>query len=298
MIDDTKIELIISPPNEVRNQKRDSFIFNGLEFNHRVSNSGFIYYFSKVNNLRLKILGDRLIIENSWHKFRMGNNWSDFPLSEVAETYYLLNEQFNGELSRGRVKKISYGAVLNVDPLKNYPYWEYYKTKKPFPMYCKSGKVYGASFQLSDFKLKGYDKTFEVRNHSKLEVPENLFRIECEVINMRHLSGRKKDPIFINHPQDIFTFENIQGLGNDLTTKHQTIEKKSMINLEGLTTHQLAILGIMQNSEIRDHLRKNHNKTYKNYQRKLKSLRSGRNDLYFESIDEVLRQKISSLVNG
>ena len=199
-------------------------------------------------------------------------------------------------MEEAKVKRIAYGVVINENPYENYPNWIYYKTKTPLPMY-HNGKVYGAFFQFTDFKFKGYDKTFEVWKHGGKRIAENYFRIETETNNMRHLRNRK-EPININTPKDIFNFEILQQLGDDLLTKYRTIEKRPVMNFKKLTTHQLGIISSMQLEPIREHLRKHRPKTYKRYKKQFRELTGGANAEYYNGVEEKIKLKLSELINN
>ncbi len=113
---------------------------------------------------------------------------------------------------------------------------------------------------------------------------------------MRHLFKRKY-PIVINSVKDLYNIETIQLLGDDLIKKHKLIEKQITMNLNGLKLKQLHIIGSMRDKEVRPHLMKNHNKTFKRYKKQYADLTAERNSNGNDIIEQKLVSKISDLIN-
>jgi hypothetical protein len=296
MIDELNLELLFKPPLPVVKQSIRPFPINDLMFFPQWNESGFLSYNAQLENLRLKIFGDRLFINNSWQKYYLGNNYSDFHRSEIELTLLKLQNAVGENLEKARVKKIAYGCVIRVDPYLNFPNWIIYKTKHPFPM-NSNGKQYGAYFDFTDFRFKGYDKTFEAWKHNKQRIESNYFRIECVVKYMRHLKNRK-DSIVINGPTDLYKPEILEVLKLDLIKKHHTIVKKPIMNLDGLSTSELNILASMQNKEIREVLRKKHKRTYLRYKSLFEELTKESNSNYYDGIEFLLDSKLTTLINN
>lgn len=295
MIDDLTVRLTTKPPREAIKQTQKPFSWNGLSFLPKYHRTGLLYYVSSLSNLRMMIIRDQVYISNSWHKFSNGNNFSDYSLSRIEKTYYDLENRIGLSLEKGIVRKIAYGIVIDDNPQMNFPKWLFYKSKKPVPM-IKNGHTYGTKFYCNDFTIKGYDKTFEVWRHNHQRIKENQFRIETEVMNMRHLHKRKGS-IYLISPKDLFNFEVLQQLSNDLLMKYQKIIKRPAIDLNGLSIKKLNIIASMQNSEIRDQIRKSHNKSYKRYMQDFEALSRNGNDHYFE-VEDKIKSKISELLNN
>lgn len=296
MIDDITIEISLDLLPEVRQQTNDCFYKWGLIFVPKWNQTGIVKYCSQMENLRLTILNDKLYISNSWHKFYKGNNYSDYTHSDIINTCKLLEDSFGKGFERSKINRIAYGIVINEDAKRNYNNWLNYKSKRPLPMH-NSGKIYGAMFDFIDFRIKGYDKTFEVKEHEGIGIGDGYFRIESEIKYMRHLHKRK-EPINIFSPKDLFIFENIQLLGNDLMNKYQTIEKNIQIETKGLSMHELNVIASMRDENVRETIKKEHNTTFKRYQREFNKLKQANNSEYLLQVEEKVRNKISDLINS
>lgn len=277
-------------------QTEKPFFIKGLKFFPKWHENGFISYNGMLENLRLSISGDRMFINNSWHKFHRGENYSNYTHREIIETYYKLEDKIGVCLDGAKVKKIAYGCVIRENPYLNFPNWLLYKIKEPVPMYHK-GHIYGNSFDLTDYRIKGYDKTFEVWKHTGKRIEQNYFRIENEVKYMRHLHNRK-EPIRIYEPKDIFKVEVMYQLCEDLLTKYRTIIKRPLMTLEGLSTHELNIIATMQNDFVRAHLKKEHPKTYKRYKQQFAELTTGKNADYYNDVESKVKTKFVELITG
>lgn len=295
MIDELNTELLIRPPLPVRQQTAKPFSFHGLKFIPQWHDTGYISYNSQLENLRIKIVFDKLYILNSWHKYYLKNNYSDYRLTDIKKTYTKLEYNLGECLEEAKVKRIAYGCVINENPYQLYPNWLYYKGKQPDTMTGKTGTRYGAKFKFTDFCLKGYDKTFEVWEHDRENIDENYFRLETEVKYMRHLHNRL-EPINIFTPKDVFNPLILQQLSTDLMTKYRTIEKRPIMDLTGLSTHELNIIATMQNDTIRTHLKNEHNKTYKRYQKEFKTLTTGENAEFYNNVEDKIERKLSQLI--
>jgi hypothetical protein len=295
MLDEVNIVVTITPPEEVILRSTVPFNFNGLEFIPKYCNSEVLKYYCDFGNLKLTIYHNELRISNSWHKFYKGNNYSDYSRTELIETFNKIQTQLDINLDDAIIKSIAYGCVINENPYNNFKNWLYYKGKNALPMYSK-GKQYGNLFDLYDFRLKGYDKTLEVKVHDKEIIQENQFRVECEVNYMRHLRKRK-EPINIFKPRDLFNINNQMKLMEDLLNKYRTITKRPMMNLKGLNPHELNVLASMQNEPIREQFKMNHPDTLKRYKRIFKTINAGENSEPYNKVEEKIRTKILTLIN-
>ncbi len=296
MIDDITIEVSLDLLPEVRQQTKDCFYKWGLKFVPKWNQTGIMKYCSQMENLRLTILNDKLYISNSWHKFYRGNNYSDYTHTDIVNTYKILEDSIGKSFAISKINRIAYGIVIKEDAPRNYKNWLHYKSKRPLPMH-HSGKIYGAMFDFADYRIKGYDKTFEVKEHEGKEIGDNYFRIETEVKYMRHLHKRK-EPINIFSPKDLFIFENIQLLGNDLMNKYQTIEKNIEIETTGLSMYELNVIASMRDEKVRETIKMEHATTFKRYQKEFNKLKQANNSEYLLQVEKKVRTKISDLINS
>jgi hypothetical protein len=296
MIDTVNIDVIIKPPIEVAQQISEPFFMNGISFIPEFHENGYKTYNAILDNLKLNILHDRLTIKNSWHKYYKGNNYSDYPLSEIEQTLCKLENKIGLSIEDAKITRLAYGCVIKENPNLNYPNWLYLKTNPARPMFSGT-KTYGSFFNMIDYRFKGYDKRFEVLKHNRIDLNEDYFRIEKEVKYMRHLKVRK-EPININTTKDLFNKDILNQLGLDLLNTYRKIEMKQIMNLEQIDIKDLAKLAMMQNSDIRDVLKRKHNKSYKRYKERFKELSNELNGDYYSSVEVKLANKINELING
>ncbi len=290
MIDTMSISANIRLPEQVLQKQPEPFIWNGIILSPRFNNKGSITnYTGKLEDMRLSLSLSGMYISNSWHKyFTHGNNFTDYTSPEVAETFYILNNTLKGSLLNTVVKKIAYGVVIDAEP--DFDKWFMLRTKQPFPMVNK-GNIYGAKIQMNDYSIKAYDKTYEVKKHNGITIPQS-YRIEKEVAYMKHLYNRKH-PIPIFQAYDLTRPDIMRQLGCDFIQTYQQIEKSNDMNLYGLTIHELNVVASMQNKNVREHLRQENNRTYKKYRTEFKKMK---NELQFDSgIEQKIIEKVGFL---
>ena len=279
MIDTVSIKADIQPPDYMRNliieQSRgkrivaEPFEHWGLNFSpHYNHNGGLVNYTGKLDNMYLSLFFSGLYVSNSWHKFfTHGNNFTDYTSKDVAETFYILNDQLQGSLNHTAVKKIAYGVVIDVEP--DFKNWFMFRAKTPFPMVDK-GNIYGSKIQLTDYSIKAYNKAFEVKRHNGLTI-STAYRIEKEVSYMKHLHKRS-NPIGIFEASDLTNPEILRQLGQDFISTYRQIEKIKAMDLQGLSIHELNVIATMQNQHVREHLKQENNRTFKKYQKEYKTM--------------------------
>ena len=298
MLDDVKIVFPLEEPIEIcRRNKVKPLQFNNIEFYPKYNTkTGYVkYYDTLLDNLWLKISEDKLTINNSWHKYSKGNNFTDYSITDIQETYSKLSNSLNIDIINSEVKKIAYGCVINTPSEINYNNWKFYKTIEPSPM-KKNSKKYGAKFDLTDYSIKGYDKSAEVWMHNKIKTEEELFRFEVEVKNMKYLKKRKH-PINIHTVRDMLKYENLQLLMSDMLQKYNAIEKVPFCDFSGLTKEERSVFSMMQYSPLREYLRKKENKTYKRYKSKLKTVERRSEMQYHYNTKHLLTEKAIQLLN-
>ncbi|MBT3418588.1 MAG: hypothetical protein HN427_07425 [Flavobacteriales bacterium] len=275
-----------------------SIILNNIEyFPFYNAKYGFVsYYQSKVENLIIKLTSDKITVTNSWHKFYKGNNYSDYSLKEIYKTYCRLSDLIGFNILDADVKKVSYGLVIETEPKKNYSSWFYYKNSKPAPM-MKGAREYGKKFLKTDFNIKGYDKSYEVKSHYGIKLESELFRVEIEVINMKHLNKRKS-PLHIYKVKDLLDYEKLQHLMNDLISKYEAIEKDFIYDIENMKKKDIEVLSMLRFEPVRDFLKKNKNKTYKRYKKRITDLQSKIINSVHSLTNKLLIKKATNLLNS
>lgn len=296
MLDDLKILSDIKPPSEVLNYSKEPFYYRGLLFTPHWRNDFIDSYKSRADNLYLSFNSNGLQISNSWNKFYKGNNYGEYNHSDIKETIYLFESQFGINPKSSVIKKITTGCVIEHNAQDIYPFWNYYLSKRALPM-TKNGFIYGSKFQMTDYSIKGYDKTFEVKKSNGVSLPGNFFRLESEVYRMRHFHKRK-DIIPIHYVSDLLDSLNIQLLANDLYSKYMKIETNEKIDLVGLSTEDIKTVAVMENPVYRNHIKQTVQRvTWRKYRRKYRDILSNCNERK-EVIDQKINSKLIDLVNG
>ena len=298
MLDDIKIEIPLELSEELNVFVRKEYDFNGMIFYPFVNNkTGQVKYWeSTYENLKLRLTNNSLVVLNSWHKFFRGNNYSDYSLNHIIETYRDISNILGIDILNAEVKKITYGLVVDTPAEINYNNWSYYKSKPPAPM-LKGSKKYGVKFFFTDFNLKGYDKKIEVKLHNGIVIEKEMFRIEVEVKYMKHLRIRKS-PINIYSVADMLDYENIQYLMNDLMNKYNTIEKIPYYDFSLLDKNDRLVVSMLNFNKSRSFLKKEENHTYKRYLSKMKLINKNSNLDYADITESLLMEKATQLLNS
>lgn len=298
MIDDIKLDISLEISEELNVFISRVYDLNGIMF-YPVLNTktGQVKYWeSSYENLKLRLTNDSLVVLNSWHKFFKGNNYTDYPLSQIIETYKDISEILDIDILNAKVKKITYGLVVNTPAEINYNNWMYYKSKPPTPM-LKGGRKYGAKFYFTDFNIKGYDKKMELKLHNGIVVEQDMFRVEVEVKYMKHLLKRKH-PINIYTVADVLDYENIQYLMNDLLDKYNTIEKSPLYDFSKLNKQDRLIVSMLSFDQARDFLQKKEKHNYKRYYSRKKMINKEQNLDYAKVTELLLLNKATELLNS
>ena len=268
----------------------------GVTYSPEIRDGKFRYYRVKMDNMIFTLFPDRLVVNNSWHKFYKGNNYSDYTLEDIEKTIYKISNLIGFDILDADVKKVTYGIVIETDAKTNYSSWLNYKSTEPAPM-IKVAKVYGRKFYLTDFNIKGYDKTYEVRANQGLKLEKKLYRVEVEVKNMKHLNKRA-NPLHIYKVRDLIDYEKVQMLMDDLITKHDTINKDNVYDFDKMSNKDSEALSKLRFGQYKDYLRKKKNKTFKRYKRRVSDINSNIENSIHTQTKRLIIEKISNLINS
>jgi len=298
MLDDIKLEVSLDLSEELNVFISKVYDLHGIIF-YPILNTktGQVKYWeSSYANLKLRLTNDTLVILNSWHKFFRGDNCSDYSLNQIIETYVDISNILDVNILNAKVKKITYGLVVNTPAEINYSNWSYYKSKPPTPM-MDGCKKYGAKFYFTDFNIKGYDKKVEMKLHNGVLVEREMFRFEVEVKYMKHLLKRK-NPINIYTVADMLDYENFQYLMNDLLVKYNTIEKEPLYDFSSLNKKERLIVCMLGFGQARTFLQKKEKYTYKRYLSKIKTINKEACLGYSQVTESLLVKKAIQLLNS
>jgi len=248
-------------PQQIRELKQVPFEWNGFLWIPHFKNSNVpLYYKSTFKNLNLRIIGNQLYITNSLHKSYHGNNYKPFTYNQVCNAIRFLDSQLPIKLYDAKVLKLSIGVVINENAQNIFSEWLYYLGKPYLPMKNRN-KTYGANFFLTDYYIKGYDKTYQVKQESKVNLNTNYFRFEME--GKTKIFNNKTNNVGINTVSDLVNKEKYNRLGEILLEKYIKIEKLPKLDFTKLTLKQKRLIASMRNYEIKESIRKQHKDTYK-----------------------------------
>ena len=120
-IDNITIQLKDAIP-AIALKENGPFEYWGLIFVPHHSITGEIYEFTaKFKNLWIRIQPphNRCIIQNSWHKFLHGSNYTDFTISDIDKVASLLSDQLQVNVHDAIIKRIECGCNITVPDCKS-----------------------------------------------------------------------------------------------------------------------------------------------------------------------------------
>ena len=299
MYDTFKIRsTILNLPKEIIESKEIPFNWYGIRWIpiYRESNIP-TYYKSDYKNLKLQIFGDQLFVTNSLHKFCCGNNYEPFTYGKVVKTINYLNTILPIDVYNAKIIKISVGVVINENPQKIFNEWQYFLGKEYLPMKNRN-KTYGAKFYLTDYQIKGYDKTFEVKNHNQIKLEKEYFRFEIDNCKPKVLNN-KTNNIGIHTVRDLIDKEKFKKVGNMILDKYIKIEKSPKVDLSKLDIKQKRLIASIINSEIKDSIRKQHPDTYKKDRKEYKKIiQDCDNSIFQNQVIKKIKDQINYSINN
>tara|TARA_R110001583_G_scaffold143023_1_gene295141 strand:- start:2990 stop:3514 length:525 start_codon:yes stop_codon:yes gene_type:complete len=172
-----------------------------------------------------------------------------------------------------------------------------FSNKKAFNMLSRN-KMYGSKYFLTEYDVKGYDKTTEVKHHNNINLNQQYFRFEVEVKRINNLN-RGINQIGIYTVQDLINPIKYQKLAHYLIDKYRKIEKKPIINLNETSLKEKRLIAIFKDLEVLNSIKKNHPDSYKKDRKEYKNLTLKLNDNNFQkSIIQKLNQQIQYSINN
>lgn len=248
-------------PKEAVTRVRDTFYWNNCLWKPRFNDYNEVAsYSAELKNLKLWLRGSELTISNSLQKFYSDNNYQAFTYSQVVEAIKKLDTGFDFDLQTASVSKIAIGVVINDVPENTFGNWLEYKSISPYLMRNKT-KVYGAHFKATNYNIKGYDKTYQVKQESGIIIPQSSIRFEIEA-NTRYYNHRKEG-FGIHQVSDLMDKSIFEKLGLEMLNVHSNIKVKGIINYQNMTPNDIKILAAYSNSDMTLGLKKHHKHTYK-----------------------------------
>ncbi|WP_283643277.1 hypothetical protein [Croceibacter atlanticus] len=223
-------------------------------------NTHVIGYQTEYQNIKLRIYGSELHIENSLQKFYMGNNYQDFTFTQVLTALDTLNNYLPVDIYKMTLLRADVGVVINHNTAQETDRWLDFKGKLPMPM-IKNNKVYGSVIRQTNNKFKAYNKTFEAQQTSGTKLQEQLMRVELTG-NYRYYNQRA-NPIGLYTVEDLINPAKFEVLGLLLLLFYQAIKKKPNLKYSEWSTKETRLYGYMNCADTANAMKYNHKETYK-----------------------------------
>ena len=289
MYDTLKIKhQVIQLPKEVIEQQEQPFFWKGLKwipiFNKKTNQVK--AYETNVSNLKLELKGNTISCNNSLQKWYMGNNYELFTYSAVVKALSKLDSVLPFNVYKANIHYLAVGTVIEEEAKPILDPWLSLNGKQPIPM-LGANKQYGKKFYLTDYNVKGYDKTFEVKTHDRNTIGKSIFRFELEIYT-RNLNNRKNS-IGIYTVKDLIDKEKYQMLADELMSKYEKIEKQQTIPLSQLTNKEKEVLALFQNQEILQQYKIDHSETFSNRRKVYNRIKKLSNNQYLMHVKEQLK---------
>lgn len=229
MLDNITLQAVIIPPEEVKEQTTQSFYWRGLLFSPEYRADGQVAkYKATYRNLSFIILGNYLTIKNSIHKFYKGNNYSDFGYSDLCQATNQICRITGLEPKDFNVKKLEFGfnIPISLKPSILFSQVNSYKGKE-FDNLRSKARIYGLKCILTEYNIKLYNKSEQVKITEKIQINPNLLRVEVQYNVMRKIP-------YINSLNDLLLEVNLRNLFSNLTTIFNNIIFRNSYDLAKL----------------------------------------------------------------
>ena len=296
MYDTIKIKYrVTNLPIEVLEQEEKSFLWLGVKwcptYNDKTKEVN--GYKTSVDNLNLRLKGGVIFCNNSLQKWYTGNNYELFTYSQVVKALEKLDSVLPFNVYDAKIHYLAVGTVIEEEAKPILDTWLSLNGKTPTPM-LGANKQYGKKFYLTDYNVKGYDKTFEVKTHDRVKLNKPLFRFELEIYT-RNLNKRK-NPIGIFTVKDLIDKAKYQMLADELLSKYDKIEKQQSIPLSKLTNKEKEVLALFENQEILQQYKIDHSETFSNRRKVYNKLKKLSNDKCLIHIKEQLETSVKYML--
>lgn len=292
MYDTIKIKHQVNQlPKEVIEQQESPFFWKGLKwipiFNKKTNQVK--AYETNVSNLKLELKGNTISCNNSLQKWYMGNNYELFTYSQVIKALEKLDSVLPFNVYNANIHYLAVGTVIEEEAKPILDAWLSLNGKTPIPMLA-ANKQYGKKFYFTDYNVKGYDKTFEVKTHDRNTIGKSIFRFELEIYT-RNLNKRKNS-IGIYTVKDLIDKAKYQMLVDELLSKYDKIEKQQSIPLSQLNNKEKEVLALFQNQEILQQYKIDHSETFSNRRKVYNRIKKLSNDKYLIHVKEQLKTSV------
>jgi len=176
-----------------------------------------------INNLMFTIKDRKLIISNSLHKFIKSNNYSDFSYCNLINAIHTIEELTDIQASKFYFKKLEFALNIETErkPFKYLPLFSDFKGKEFDKMRSRSF-WYGNKYPLTEYALKIYDKSEQVKRTDKINISQNILRFEIQYFKSRKIPSivsledlKDKNKISILYKDFISQIERLNTIGEE-----------------------------------------------------------------------------------
>ena len=203
MIDDLVMVMEIDSAEYVQNYSQLPFEWRGFTFSPHFRMGEVIKYVSEFRNLRLVINSTKLTVSSSLHKFYHGNNSGSFTWLEILDSLVQLYETFGEMVGFAQLKKLTFACNLQIDAKPFLERLISINGRAPVNMVGGVNHTsYGKYIKMTHKRNKIYDKKMEVHYHDQKKIIPSL-RLEIE-LNLKAAASRKKNPVILRSPIDLF----------------------------------------------------------------------------------------------
>lgn len=202
-----------------------------LEFEQNIVQGEIKSQKSKYKNLEVFVQGNQVTISGSLHKFWNGNdtNWNDFPYWAVRQTIIDLSNNLGFNPKDARVLGLEHGVnIVCTSPVKSIISRTIcYDWREPFEsMKGIVGKGNGKQANLSNYRVKIYDKGLQHSVH-------NLLRVENKTLRSIDLEGTGVITLW-----DLTKVDVLERLGHRLLNRFGDVLIVEDIDQSSLNTKQ------------------------------------------------------------
>ena len=197
-----------------------------------------MYYNTNYEGLYVTLVGNKVTISGSLHKFYHGNNYGLFKRSEIKETVEQFSSMFfiDPNSKEINITSLEYGVnvITKKEPLDYANCMLRYVNNKFRD--CKpkrrTTKIWGRECSTTDFNLKFYDKTLQTELTSK-KSPEDLAILKVlpkNILRYEIVHLRPKSMNYLYCLNSLHSIDFLNYLGEDLLVRFKKITKKNKLN--------------------------------------------------------------------
>lgn len=183
-------------------------------------------YSGDLENIKLIVYREKFYIKNSLHRFLKNENFTDFTFSELILSMNNLMGFLQLDINRVKVVRLEIGMNIELEiPLESCINSIISYGTKEFDKMKKGAMPYGKKCILTDYSLKVYNKTFQLRHQHNIEIDKELLRIEIDYNKHRPIS-------FIQTVSDLCKIETLRKLATSILNAISKIVFEVDINFD------------------------------------------------------------------